>query len=344
MKNLTLTIAVLVCSFGYGQDFIASMPEYNLIYRGYNNKVILGALDYKGNFKIEGDGCSISKIEGNTYSVRASSERTATIKFVNDKRQVLDSVVFRVSNLPTPSLFLCSTEGNGHNKSSVSCRKLFVKYPANVALSVNSDSWRIINLSAMYNNEDLGSFEVDQLSKLFDTINKRIRDSDEVVEAQLKIRTKISGPDGIVRMVSGQWVLLPPTTTYYENGQVESEISYDESGYLNGSCKYYYENGQLLKELHYDRNGSIANEKIVIYYAGGTIMSEEDLKTMEYLSYHENGEIESQGRLAVSTDGGLDLTQHGKWKYFNSKGKLDCTIEYDWGLVNEKSGKCSTVQ
>ena len=131
MKNLILTVAVLVSSFGYGQDFIASMPEYNLLYRGYNNIVILGALDYKGNFKIESDGCSISKIEGNAYYVRASSERTATIKFVNDKKKVLDSVVFRVSNLPKPSLFLCSSEGNGY-KSSVSCHQLFVKYPANI--------------------------------------------------------------------------------------------------------------------------------------------------------------------------------------------------------------------
>jgi len=370
MRRLIFIIGLaFICNSVQGQDFVASSPEYNLLYRGYNNKLILGALNNSADFNIVSDDCTISKIEGNTYYVRASGRsRTATIKFTNDDKQILDSIVFRVGNLPKPSLFLCHSQGN-QSKISVSCRQISVGYPANIALNLKRESWRISSLSASYNGEELGEFNADQLNTLFDTISSK-RKVGTITDAQLIIRALIYGPDGIARRISGKWILLPPTTTYYENDTVKSKLSYDSYGNLDGpcvfyyengqikeelnysngqpsgTCKYYYENGQLLKEINYaESNGALLGESIVIYYENGAKMSEENLKTMDYVSYYENGKIKSQGRLAISYESMMDeLVQHGTWEYINPKGQLDCTVEYDWGLVSKKSGKCKTFE
>lgn len=49
--------------------------------------------------------------------------------------------------------------------------------------------------------------------------------------------------------------------TYFENGQLESELTYDEHGSLDGESSYYDKKGNLLKKLKYAKDVLI-NEQV----------------------------------------------------------------------------------
>ena len=48
--------------------------------------------------------------------------------------------------------------------------------------------------------------------------------------------------------------------TYFENGQLKSELSFSESGSLDGECLYFNQKGEMLKRLTYSQDKLIKEE------------------------------------------------------------------------------------
>lgn len=107
MKFLLFTFTLLFISNSYAQDFVAHSTWTNEVYRGYENKMVIGSLNAKNKFKIEGRNCTITHLEENTYIVKVKPEaKSVYIRFLDKKGNAKDSIGFRVLNLPKPQLMI----------------------------------------------------------------------------------------------------------------------------------------------------------------------------------------------------------------------------------------------
>ncbi|RFC53433.1 type IX secretion system motor protein PorM/GldM [Brumimicrobium aurantiacum] len=116
-----------------------SLPEMNVLYRGYSN-VVEGAASGFPNYSLSGAGnVSLSK-SGNGYIATPGSGRTATINIAgvaeDGSSSNLGSFEFRVMNLPKPAIRLGryadgETLTTGQVRAS---RQLFAGYPPEIPL------------------------------------------------------------------------------------------------------------------------------------------------------------------------------------------------------------------
>ncbi|ASS47681.1 MAG: hypothetical protein A3D31_17805 [Candidatus Fluviicola riflensis] len=128
-----------------------SLPDMNVLYRTYDNKVQGVASGYDQTI-LTGAGVNLIK-SGNQYIGRVNTTgRTATIKIsgknnATGKTESLGTYTYRVMNLPKPSLYLGSIEnGATADKPSInSSRMLNVRYPEGIALEAKYEiaSWEI---------------------------------------------------------------------------------------------------------------------------------------------------------------------------------------------------------
>ena len=127
-----------------------SLPEMNVLYRGYKNKVDGVASGYAQTI-LSGNGVTLTK-NGTGYIGSPGAARECSIT-VSGKNTVTNKTVslgvfkFRVSNLPAPQVYL-GTLGTGQSvsKSAVgSMNKLFAKYPPEIPLNAAFDvaSWEV---------------------------------------------------------------------------------------------------------------------------------------------------------------------------------------------------------
>ena len=127
-----------------------SLPEMNVLYRGYKNKVDGVASGYAQTI-LSGNGVTLTK-NGTGYIGSPGAARECSIT-VSGKNTVTNKTVslgvfkFRVSNLPSPQVYL-GTLGTGQSvsKSAVgSMNKLFAKYPPEIPLNAAFDvaSWEV---------------------------------------------------------------------------------------------------------------------------------------------------------------------------------------------------------
>lgn len=112
------------------------LPEMNMLYRGYPNKVNATASGYpKTNLSASGASVSAS---GEGWIVKPVGRgKTATLSVsgttADGKSVSLKSMQFRCSNLPDPELYWGGVKNGG--KASKSQTKLFAKYPPEIPLN-----------------------------------------------------------------------------------------------------------------------------------------------------------------------------------------------------------------
>ena len=121
-----------------------SLPDLNVLYRGYPNKVKAVASGYDQT-NLSGSGVSLSK-SGEFWIASPGKGREATLTVsgknsITGKSETLVTQTFRVSNLPDPELYWgASKSGDKGNRNET---KLFAKYPPEIPLSAtfNIVSW-----------------------------------------------------------------------------------------------------------------------------------------------------------------------------------------------------------
>ncbi len=128
-----------------------SLPEMNMLYRGYNN-IIEGVASGYDETVLSGSGVTLSK-QGTQYIGRVTGTgREATISIsgrnnVTKKTQQLGVFKFRVSNLPPPSLYLGTlSSGSTAGASAVKAMSaLFMKYPPEIPLKASFEvgTWEV---------------------------------------------------------------------------------------------------------------------------------------------------------------------------------------------------------
>lgn len=119
------------------------LPELNVLYRGYDNKVDPTASGYDQTI-LSGTNATISK-SGTMYIVKPGAGKEAQLTVsgkssATNKTVQLKTVKYRVSNLPDPELYWGAAKSG--TKGSKAETKLFAKYPPEIPLNAQ---FRIIN-------------------------------------------------------------------------------------------------------------------------------------------------------------------------------------------------------
>ncbi|MDG1331988.1 MAG: GldM family protein [Crocinitomicaceae bacterium] len=122
------------------------LPEMNMLYRGYPNKVNATASGYPTT-NLSASGASVSK-SGEGWIVKpAGRGKTATLsvsgKTADGKSVTLKSMQFRCSNLPDPELYWGAVKSGG--KGSKAETRIFAKYPPEIPLNAtfNIVQWEV---------------------------------------------------------------------------------------------------------------------------------------------------------------------------------------------------------
>lgn len=178
-----------------------SLPELNVLYKGYNN-IVEGVASGYDQTILNGNGVSLTK-SGNGYIGRVSGAgRTATISIsgknsVTNKTVSLGTFTFRVMNLPPPSLFFGATEDGG--KASKAETRLFARYsdsPLKAEFSVQS--WELNVAGAPRPAKGTGNtLNADGISLM-----RQAKPG-----STISFMTQVKGPDGILRKKSGVFTI-----------------------------------------------------------------------------------------------------------------------------------------
>lgn len=106
MKIVIGLIACLISSMSFGQIALG-MPEYNVVYRGYDNKFEIGAGEDSRFVVLESTQAEVFRGDSCFYVRPTGPEKTITITMKNLKEnKVLRTYEYRVLNLPVPSVYV----------------------------------------------------------------------------------------------------------------------------------------------------------------------------------------------------------------------------------------------
>jgi len=175
-----------------------SLPELNVLYRSYPNKVEAVASGYDQTI-LSGNGVSLTR-SGTGWIANPGAGREATITVsgrssVTNKTVSLGSFNFRVLRLPDPELYFGAAK-SGETASRAETR-LFAKYPPEIPLNATFTvlSWEL----AVPNNPTApprGSGG--QLTPLASSLLKQVKPG-----TLIGFMTDVRGPDGITRKKGG---------------------------------------------------------------------------------------------------------------------------------------------
>lgn len=158
--------AILLCfdSRSQSDQYALSLPEYNILYRGYNHIMELGTNNGYGSYKIITEGISLKKKYREIYHYNDTLERIDSVAVfiakvtttdVEAKIIFLDSISndtlsihnFNVLPLPPPSIYLGTiANGTSVSKAAITAMtRLFAKYPPEIPLNATFEvsSWEI---------------------------------------------------------------------------------------------------------------------------------------------------------------------------------------------------------
>ncbi len=174
------------------------LPEMNMLYRGYPNKVQATASGYDQTF-LGGTGVSISKNGSEGWIVKPTGRGKEAYLTVTGKNSAtgqskqLKKVKYRVRSLPKPDIFWGNiADGGKGNKSNT---RLFAKYPPEIPLNATFQivSWKcIVPGQRSKPKQGTGS----NISSARSAINQAKPGS------MITFMCKVKGPDGVVRKKS----------------------------------------------------------------------------------------------------------------------------------------------
>ncbi len=151
MKTAFFLFSLISSTFIFSQDqIIVGLPEAKVLYRNYKNKVQFAFTNSGSkNLDVKCENCdTIYQVENNSfeYIIVPGKLREVKLLISNKKNKNVSEnniITFRVSNLPTPSVFF-GTVSSGSTFGTIQ-RRLFVKYPPEIYLSTafNIKNWEI---------------------------------------------------------------------------------------------------------------------------------------------------------------------------------------------------------
>jgi antitoxin component YwqK of YwqJK toxin-antitoxin module len=136
--------------------------------------------------------------------------------------------------------------------------------------------------------------------------------------------------DGILQENPEELTSLEIRKTYFENGAVESEISYNYLGEKDGASKFFSKKGEIEEVNIYSKGSLLAKGKLnkkgeridywEFYYESEKLRAKgeykDGLKIGVWNYYHENGKIEQQGKYVKGEN------PHGDWTWYYPNGEV----------------------
>jgi gliding motility-associated protein GldM len=178
------------------------LPELNVLYRGYNNKVNATASGFP-NTSLTGSGASLTPTSDGMYYARPTGNgRTANLtvsgRTADGRTVALKTVQYRVLNLPKPTMYWGSVEDGG--TASKREKHLFTKYGADVPLNAKFTiaSWEMTISGAVGSVKGPGNKLNDKASRMLDAAPSGTR---------VFYLLKVMGPDGIRRNITGSFTV-----------------------------------------------------------------------------------------------------------------------------------------
>jgi len=161
--------------------------------------------------------------------------------------------------------------------------------------------------------------------------------------------------DGIIQENPEELTALELRKTYYEDGTVKTEETYNYLGEKEGTSKSFGKKGEILEAKIYSKGALLAKGKLnkkgeridywEFYYTSEKIRAKGDykegLKIGKWIYYHENGRVEQKGKYVKGEKA------HGDWIWYYSTGDI-WREEAFWkgkedGLATEYSDTGSVV-
>lgn len=177
-----------------------SLPELNVLYRGYANKVEAVASGYDQTI-LSGSGVSLTK-SGSGWIANPGAGRDCSITVsgkssVTNKTVSLGSFQFRISRLPDPELYFGAAK-SGENASKAETR-LFAKYPPEIPLNA---TFSILNweLAVPGNPMAPPRGPGGQLTPAASSLLRQVKPG-----TVIGIMTDVRGPDGVIRKKGGSY-------------------------------------------------------------------------------------------------------------------------------------------
>lgn len=177
-----------------------SLPEMNVLYRGYDNKV-KGAVSGYTDYSLSMSNGSIGK-KGDVYIAKPGGGREATISITgiaaDGTKASVGKETFRVRNLPNPTIKLGSLwDGDKASAASVKAMtRLFAQYPPEIPLAAKFSvvKYTIKVTGAPRSAAGTGS----TLNGAAQSLIRQARPGSSIV-----IETDVRGPDGRIRRKNG---------------------------------------------------------------------------------------------------------------------------------------------
>lgn len=177
------------------------MPEFNILYRGYDNKVNATASGYASTV-LTPTGASVTK-SGDGYIVRPSGGRTATLtvsgRNSDGKSVQLKRITYRVADLPDPTMYWGSAR-NG-SKGARSSGAIQSKYGDDIPLKASFEvlEWKCFAAN-MKGAPPSGKGNL---------LTQKAKDLIKAAPAgtAISFTARIKDPAGRVRNIAGSWTL-----------------------------------------------------------------------------------------------------------------------------------------
>jgi len=210
--KFTLITFLIICfnSISQNSGTFIYVPNYNVLYRGYHNPVEFGVTD-GSNYRITLEGLELKtdttffsdKFGHGSDVVRyyllpTGRGRNAKVTFIDTlNRDTLGIHEFRLANLPDPTLYWGGAKDG--ERASIKETIIFAKYGPEIPMRAEFTvtSWNIIN------ENDTITGTGSKISTAESFLSKI------EVNTTLQILTTVIGPDGISRIIKGEWKVLP---------------------------------------------------------------------------------------------------------------------------------------
>lgn len=177
------------------------LPELNVLYRGYENKVNATASGFPST-QLTGSGATLTSTSDGMYIARPSAGRTASLtvsgKTTDGRTVALKTVQYRVLTLPKPSMFWGAVEDGGCGSKAE--RNMFTKYGNDVPLNAQFQikSWTVFVEGAIGKKQGLGSQLSDEALAMLKAAGNGKRVNFNLV---------VVGPDNVKRNVNGSFII-----------------------------------------------------------------------------------------------------------------------------------------
>lgn len=198
MKIVIGLIACLISSMSFGQIALG-MPEYNVVYRGYDNKFEIGAGEDSRFVVLESTQAEVFRGDSCFYVRPNGPEKTITITMKNLKEnKVLRTYEYRVLNLPVPSVYVGSAL-EGTTVVTLDQAEVRVGYEENAVLqSAGFDviSYEVTSVSIASPLPSISGFKI--TPEVIDALTKaKAANKGNQITFNLVVQAK--GKDGLIR-------------------------------------------------------------------------------------------------------------------------------------------------